>query len=57
MRVATFRPFAGQVYMGTARLDAEAVRGLLEIFQREQAWPLFDELLAAADGVELEPTG
>ena len=57
MRAPTFRPFAGQVYMGTARLNEDAVRGLLALFEREQAWPLFDELQAAVDGVELEPAG
>lgn len=49
----TFRNHGGQIYMRTARLDDGAVRELLEIFQREQAWSLFDELQAAVDGVEL----
>jgi predicted transcriptional regulator len=34
--------------MGTARLNADAVRGLLEIFNRERAWQAMDELNAAA---------
>lgn len=54
MRAVTFRPFAGQIYMRTARLNEDAVRELLALFGREQAWPLFDELQAAVDGVELE---
>lgn len=52
--MAVFRNHGGQIYMRTARLDAESVRVLLEIFQRERAWSLFDELQAAVDGVELE---
>jgi len=43
-----FRAYGPDVYMGTARLNADAVRGLLEIFNRERAWQAMDELNAAA---------
>jgi hypothetical protein len=44
----SFRAYGPDVYMGTARLNADAVRGLLEIFNRERAWQAMDELNAAA---------
>jgi hypothetical protein len=43
-----FRCSAGQVYLGTARLSPETVRGLLALFNRERAWALLDDLNAAA---------
>ena len=54
-----FRAYGPDVYMGTARLSPETVRGLLEIFNRERAWQAMDELNAAAAeagvATELEP--
>jgi hypothetical protein len=54
--MTAFRAYGPDVYMGTARLNADAVRGLLEIFNRERAWAALDELnVAAADaGVAVE---
>jgi hypothetical protein len=46
--MTTFRAYGPDVYMGTARLNADAVRGLLEIFNRERSWQAMDELNAAA---------
>jgi hypothetical protein len=44
----TVHAYGPDVYMGTARLNADAVRGLLAIFNRERAWAAMDELNAAA---------
>jgi hypothetical protein len=44
----SFRAYGPDVYMGTARLSPETVRGLLALFNRERAWRLMDELNAAA---------
>ena len=57
--MARFTCSAGQVYLGTARLSPETVRGLLEIFNRERAWQAMDELNAAAAdaGLTLELEG
>jgi hypothetical protein len=48
MPAVRFRAYGPDVYMGTARLNADAVRGLIAIFNRERAWGLMDELNAAA---------
>ena len=50
-----FRASHGDVYLSTARLSPEVVDGLLTLFQRERAWSLFDDLLAARDGATEPP--
>ena len=50
-----FRASNNSVYLSTARLSPETVDGLLTLFQRERAWSLFDDLLAARDGATEPP--
>ena len=52
---SSFSCWAGQVYLGTARLDSEAVERLLDLFCHQGAksgdWSLYDRLLAVRDGI------
>ena len=45
----------GAVRLGVVRLGPDVVEELLNLFSREGAWPLFDDLSAAASGLTPEP--
>lgn len=45
----------GAIYIGTVRYDAEQAQKLMDLFQREEAWPLHAAISAAIDGLTPEP--